>query len=126
MGNQRWNKRSRSERLDAERDALLGGERLPAGQPDEEWQTLNAQIGALEDFLSGAARREAARRRQKLQNILPPPDRAGIPSSAPRRMSRWQERHYLESRQRNGLNFLLLFAAVCALLWWLLHSAAGM
>ena len=87
---------------------------------------LNAQIGALENFISGAAARADRQRRQRLQNILPPPDRADYPRSHSQRMSRWQERNHYDERTRHGVTFFLLFSAVCALLWWLLHASAGM
>lgn len=135
MGNQRRTRRSSDRKMADDRFDLLHGEANPRRPrrknqqkgADEEWQTLNAQIGALESFLSGAVARAERQRRQKLENILPPPDRSD-PSQRrnQQRMSRWQERHYYEDRQRHGITFFFLFCAVCALLWWLLHASNGM
>lgn len=130
MGNQRRSQRTVSSRIARDHSELLGrqdrqkSKRRSQAPVDEEWQTLNAQIGALESFLTGAAARAESQRRQKLQNILPPPDRADLPRN--RRMSRWQERNHYDERQRHGVTFFLLFCAVCALLWWLLHASSGM
>ncbi|MCB1063818.1 MAG: hypothetical protein KDN20_12955 [Verrucomicrobiae bacterium] len=135
MGNQRRNTRSRSQKWASDRDDLLkleplskkrGQSRSAKGAPaDEEWQTLNAQIGALESFLTGASARADRQRRQRLENILPPLDRADLPRDH-HRMSRWQERNHYGERQRHGVSFFLLFCAVCALLWWLLQTSASM
>ena len=131
MGNQRRSRRSRTQKHADERAEILRGgassRRASSSREgmDDEWQTLNAQIGALESFLHGAHARAEHQRRQRLQNILPPPDRADYPRSE-RRMSRWQERHHYDQRQRHGLTFLFLFCAVCGLLWWLLHASTGM
>jgi hypothetical protein len=128
MGNQKLSKDSRDKRRAAERDALLGKNPEPKKDSrngaDDEWHTLNAQIGALENFINGAARKADLQRRRKLENILPPPDRGDFPRDRPgQRMSRWQQRNYYEARQRHGLVFFLLFAAVCAVLWWLLNGS---
>ncbi len=138
MGNRRRNQRPLSRKLQQDRHDLLNGD---PGEPsrgrrksngraphaiDDEWQTLNAQIGALESFLTGAAAKAERQRRQKLQNILPPPDRADLPRQHGQRMSRWQERNHYDERQRHGVTFFLLFCAVCALLWWLLHASTTM
>ncbi|MBL9151746.1 MAG: hypothetical protein JNK37_04660 [Verrucomicrobiales bacterium] len=131
MGNQKLTKNRRDERRAAERDELLG--KAPENKTDgrkgieDEWQTLNAQIGALESFLHGIERKAAQQRKNKLENIIPPPDRGDLPRDrAGQRMSRWQERHYHEARQRHGLVFLMLFGAVCAVLWWLLNGSGSM
>ncbi len=131
--NRRRSQTSRTRQQAAAHDALLNGgttrKRRQAAAPrhsvDDEWQTLNAQIGALENFLTGASARAERQRRQRLQNILPPPDRADLPRDR-QRMSRWQERNHYGERQRHGISFFLLFCAVCALLWWLLHTSTAM
>lgn len=131
MGNQRRSRRSRSQKIADDRAEILRGEAsTKRASPsrdgiDHEWQTLNAQIGALENFLHGAHARAEHQRRQRLQNILPPPDRSEIPQRQPR-MSRLQQHHHYDQRQRHGLTFLFLFCAVCGLLWWLLRASAGM
>lgn len=135
MGNQRRNNHSRTQQRAADRDDLLklGSSSTKRSQPrsgknapgDEEWQTLNAQIGALESFLTGASARVDRQRRQRLENILPPLDRTDLPRDH-HRMSRWQERNHYGERQRHGVSFFLLFCTVCALLWWLLHSSTAM
>lgn len=127
MGNQKLSQSSRAQRRLAERAELLGkpsdSKRDPSSAVDEEWHTLNAQIGALESFIHGATRRVEAQRRRKLENILPPPDRSDFPRDrGHQRMSRWQQRHHQEVRARHGLTFFLLFLAVCAVLWWLLDG----
>ena len=129
MGNQKLSKSDRQKRRNAEKDDLLGKtpERASGSRKgmDDEWQTLNAQTGALESFINGANRKAEMQRRRKLENILPPPDRGDFPrDQAGQRMSRWQQRHYYESRQRHGLTFFLLFAAVCLVLWWLLNGGS--
>ena len=133
MGNQRRSRRSRSQKIADDRAEILRGEgsaksgRRSSSREgiDQEWQTLNAQIGALENFLSGAHARAEHQRRQRLQNILPPPDRSELPQRQ-QRMSRLQQHHHYDQRQRHGLTFLFLFSAVCALLWWLLRASTGM
>jgi hypothetical protein len=123
----------REQRRVAERDELLGARKPESKQSDdqktkidEEWHTLNAQIGALETFITGATRRVSQQRQRKLQNILPPPDRADFPRDRTnQRMSRWQERYHRETRQRHGITFFFLFLAACALVWWLLNGGGA-
>ncbi|MCB1236492.1 MAG: hypothetical protein KDM91_15600 [Verrucomicrobiae bacterium] len=92
-------------------------------QLDEEWQTLHAKIGVLENFIAGSVVREERRKSLRAQNVLPPPEQARR-SHSRQRMSRWQERHYHHQRERHGLMFLLLFVAVCATAWWLINHVA--
>ena len=93
MGNQKLSKSDRQKRRNAEKDDLLGKtpERASGSRKgmDDEWQTLNAQTGALESFINGANRKAEMQRRRKLENILPPPDRGDFPrDQAGQRMSR--------------------------------------
>ena len=105
--------RSRS-RLSSEKESI-----------DEEWQSLNAKIGALENFITGSIVREEKQRRLRSQNILPPPERAQGNRRArnnAHRMSRWEAQNYYGKRQKNGITFLLWFLAVCAVLYYLVQT----
>jgi hypothetical protein len=84
---------------------------------------LNAQIGAIENFL---AKKNAVRNyseQLKREGMIPPPDRV-----APRRagkkpsLSLAERRRYHAERSRNGIHFLFLFCLACVLAWWLIFS----
>lgn len=93
---------------------------------DEEWETLNAKIGVLENFITGSIVHEEKKRRLRSQNILPPPESPHGKRKVrnAHRMSRWEAQNYYGKRERNGLTFLLWFGAVCAVLWWLVQTGA--
>ena len=92
---------------------------------DEKWETLNAKIGVLENFITGSMIREQKRRRLRSQNILPPPEHRTQPNrrKQSQKMGRWEAQNYYGQREKHGLTFLLIFAAVCAMLWWLINGA---
>ena len=90
----------------------------------EEWESLHAKIGVLENFITGSVVQEEKKRRQRSQNILPPPERAHGNRRVRKnqRMSRWEAQNYYGQRERNGLTFLAWFVAVCAVVWWLFRA----
>ena len=106
--------RSRSKDRDQNEQRELG----------EQWQSLHAKIGALENFITGSVMREEKQKRLRSQNILPPPEHRIQPNRRkhPERMGRWEAQNYYGRREMHGLTFLALFAAVCALLWWLANG----
>ena len=82
---------------------------------------LHAQIGALEDFIASSPFRD---RRNRYQNrdMVPPPDRRA-PHARRRRgeLSRRELQALRKERFSHLLTFIGLFAAVCAMLYWLLQ-----
>lgn len=84
---------------------------------------LNAQIGALENFLEKKTAARTYREQLRRQGILPPPD-LDSPRPARRRpaMSFAEQRRYRAERSKSGLHFLMLFLLACALGWWLIFS----
>ncbi len=85
---------------------------------------LNAQIGAIENFLAKRSAERAVSEHLKREGILPPPDRAPVRRFANRRpaLSHAERRRYHAERSRNGLHFLLLFSLAIGLGWWLIFS----
>ncbi len=84
---------------------------------------LNAQIGALENFLEKKTAARTYRDQMKREGILPPPDREeGRRGKRKPALSHAERRRYHAERSRNGLHFLLLFCLACALMWWLIFS----
>ncbi len=84
---------------------------------------LNAQIGAIENFLENKTAARAYREQMKREGILPPPDRdGGRRGKRKPALSHAERRRYHAERSRNGLHFLLLFCLACALAWWLIFS----
>lgn len=89
--------------------------------PAETYQTLHAQIGAIESFLEKRQMAEAKELHMRQQNILPPPDRAEKRRGA-RAMTLAEKRRYHAARNRSGLKFLFLFCLACGIAWWLFFS----
>jgi len=84
---------------------------------------LNAQIGAIENFLANKTAEEALRERMRRDGILPPPDRAGARRRGKERnLSHAERRRYLAERSKSGIHFFLLFCLAIAIGWWLLFS----
>lgn len=71
-----------------------------------------------------AREKRAKEKRDQFKNFIPPPEHryhasmGGLPHAGRNR------REELEERNHHALRFLMLFAIVCGLLWWLLHSTA--
>lgn len=84
---------------------------------------LNAQIGAIENFL---AKKNAVRNyseQLKREGMIPPPDRASPRRAAKKpALSHAERRRYHAERSRNGIHFLFLFCLACVLAWWLIFS----
>jgi hypothetical protein len=85
---------------------------------------LNAQIGAIENFLAGKNAARALAERMKRDGVLPPPDRDETPRVASRRpaLSHAERRRLHAERSRSGIRFLFLFCLACGLAWWLIFS----
>lgn len=117
--------RTRKEVAAAARSRSKNREQAEGRELDEEWETLHAKIGVLENFITGSVMREQKRARLKSQNILPPPEHRTQPNRRrqSQKMGRWEAQNYYGQREKHGLMFLLLFAAVCAMLWWLINGA---
>lgn len=81
---------------------------------------LHAKIGELEDFIAGSPFRER-HSRFKTRDTVPPPERMNRSSGSGRR--RQPTRAELEAMRNDRLShlftFVCLFAAVCAMLYWL-------
>ncbi len=84
---------------------------------------INAQIGAIENFL---AEKNAARtysEQLKRVGIIPPPDCTARRGRGTKPMlSHAERRRYYAERSKNGIHFFFLFCLACALVWWLLFS----
>lgn len=83
---------------------------------------LNAQIGALENFI---AKKNAARtysEQLKREGMIPPPDRRERRGRKKPALTHAERRRYHAERSRNGLHFFFLFCLACALVWWLIFS----
>ncbi len=84
---------------------------------------LNAQIGALENFIEKKTAARTYRERMKREGILPPPDRESLRSNRRKpALSHAERRRYHAERSKNGIHFLFLFCLACALIWWLIFS----
>lgn len=87
---------------------------------DDESEMLHAKIGELEDFIVGSPFRER-HSRFKTRDTVPPPERVNRTSGTSRR--RQPTRSELEARRNDRMShlftFVCLFAAVCAMLYWL-------
>ncbi len=96
-----------------------------SGDTVEQVYALNAQIGAIENFLAGRKAARAVAERMKRDGVLPPPDRVETPRCANRRpvLSHAERRRYNAERSLNGIRFLLLFCVACGLAWWLIFAA---
>ena len=84
---------------------------------------LNAQIGAIENFL---AKKNAVRNyseQLKREGMIPPPDRVSVRRTGKKpALSLAERRRYHAERSRNGIHFLFLFCLACVLAWWLIFS----
>lgn len=84
---------------------------------------LNAQIGAIENFLAKKTAEQLQRERMKHEGVLPPPDRSGTKRGVKKKnLSHAERRRYHAERSKNGLNFLILFCLALAIGWWLIFS----
>ena len=91
---------------------------------DDESQMLHAKIGQLEDFIAGSPFRER-QKRFKTHDTVPPPEQSNSQASTRGRGRRQPSRRELESMRNERFShlftFVCLFAAVCAMLYWLLQ-----
>jgi len=87
---------------------------------DDETQTLHAKIGELEDFIAGSPFRER-HSRFKTRDTVPPPERTTRSASSSRRRqpTRAEMEAMRNERMSHLFTFVCLFAAVCAMLYWL-------
>lgn len=120
-------RRSRKEPETSPWDAAPGKKptkRAKTGKYVEQVYELNAQIGAIENFLAGKQAARALAERMKRDGVIPPPDRATAPRAANRKptLSLSERRRIHAERNRNGIRFLLLFCLACGLVWWLIFS----
>jgi len=84
---------------------------------------LNAQIGALENFLAKKSAAKMYRETMKREGIIPPPDRTAAHRGAKKpSLSHAERRRYHAERSKNGVHFLFLFCLACGLVWWLIFS----
>ena len=90
---------------------------------EEQTETLHAKIGALEEFIAGSPFRDR-HQRFKTRDTVPPPDRMST-SAARNKRRRQPNRRELEAMRKERAShlftFACLFAAVCAMLYWLLQ-----
>ncbi|MCB1244176.1 MAG: hypothetical protein AB7I98_13205 [Verrucomicrobiales bacterium] len=90
---------------------------------DEETRMVEQRIAELK--AKSAREKRAKEKRDQFKNFIPPPEHryhasmGGMPHAGRNR------REELEERNHHALRFLMLFAIVCGLLWWLLHSTAA-
>ncbi len=84
---------------------------------------LNAQIGALENFLAKKNAAKSYSEQLKREGMIPPPDRHGVRRSSKKPvLSHAERRRYHAERSRAGVHFFVLFCLACALVWWLIES----
>ncbi|PAW61107.1 MAG: hypothetical protein B9S36_07240 [Verrucomicrobiia bacterium Tous-C2TDCM] len=84
---------------------------------------LNAQIGAIENFLANKTAEQLLRERMRRDGLLPPPDRAGARRGGKNpNLSHSERRRYHAERSKSGIHFFLLFCLAIAIGWWLLFS----
>lgn len=93
-----------------------------AQNPNDQAHKLNAQIGALESFLQNHHEAEVSRLKMKSENILPPPEHYAARAARPSALSLAEKRRYHTERSKNGLQFLGLLCAACAIGWWILYA----
>lgn len=92
------------------------------GGIDQQTYQLHARIGALESFIAKKAEADINRIQMKRENILPPPDKLTKKAPKKKQLSHAERRRYHAERNRNGIQFLVLFCLACALGWWLIFS----
>jgi hypothetical protein len=84
---------------------------------------LNAQIGAIENFLAKKTAEQLHRERMKHEGVIPPPDRAGARRGEKKKnLSHAERRRYHAERSKSGIHFFFLFCLAIAIGWWLLFS----
>lgn len=84
---------------------------------------LNAQIGAIENFLAKKTAEQLHRERMKHEGVIPPPERLGSKRGVKKQnLSHAERRRYHAERSKSGLNFLILFCFALAIGWWLIFS----
>jgi hypothetical protein len=84
---------------------------------------LNAQIGAIENFLAKKTADQLQRERMKHEGVIPPPDRAGSKRGAKKKnLSHAERRRYHAECNKSGVHFFFLFCLAIVIGWWLLFS----
>ena len=83
---------------------------------------LNAQIGALENFIADKNAARSYSDQIKRDGMIPPPERCARRGARKPSLSHAERRRYHAERSRNGLHFLFLFCLACLLGWWLIFS----
>lgn len=84
---------------------------------------LNAQIGAIENFLAKKTAEQLHRERMKHEGVIPPPDRAGSRRGEKKKnLSHAERRRYHAERSKSGIHFFVLFCLAVAIGWWLVFS----